>query len=193
MKAALNTTLLTVLAALTTAGAVYATTAETAPTNGRSIATLGRIPLKSRAGSPILLRSRITPGKPTLISIWASWCPPCIAEAPYLNKMRKDFGSKYNFIYINRRDGTPDTTQPPEAVATFLSRAGLADIDYVIADVSAYKQIIGQDLKAIPDGKVGIPRVYLFDKNGHQIHTAYGFEDADGSDLEARLARAIAK
>jgi hypothetical protein len=105
--------------------------------------------------------------------------------------MRKQWGGQYNFIYVNRRDGDPDKTQSPESMSAFLARGGMTDVDYVVADVNAYKQIIGQDVKAIPDGKVGIPRVYLFDKSGHQIHTAYGFEGNDGVDLEARVARAI--
>jgi thiol-disulfide isomerase/thioredoxin len=174
-------------------GVVQATGGETAPTNGRSIATLSQIMVDTRAGARITLGSRITPGKPTLISIWASWCPPCIAEAPYLSKIRRQLGRKYNFVYVNRRDGEPDKTQPPASIATFLTRSGMADIDYVIADVHAYQQIIGKDMADIPDGKVGIPRVYLFDKAGRQIHTARGFDESDGVDLEARVTRAIAQ
>ena len=166
---------------------------EPAPTTGRALATLAQIPLTSRDGTRLLLGSRIAPGKPTLISIWASWCPPCITEAPYLNKLRKELGGKYNFVYINRRDGNPDPTQPAASIAHFLARGGMADVDYVIADVAAYRQIVGKDLGNVPDGKVGIPRVYLFDREGRQIHTAYGFVRGDGPALEQRVKQAIAK
>lgn len=159
----------------------------------RSIATLAQVPLKSRNGTPVLLGSRVRPGKPTVISIWASWCLPCVAEAPYLARMRKDLGSGYNFVYVNRSEGDPDRDQPAEAVAQFLARAGMSDVDYVTADISAYRQILGADIADIPEGKVGVPRVYLFDRNGRQIYTAYGFGGADDADLERRVKQAMAK
>ena len=28
-------------------------------------------------------------GKPTLLNIWATWCPPCIGELPHLNELAK--------------------------------------------------------------------------------------------------------
>lgn len=180
------------MAALAVAIAMPAAAQETASTNGRAIATLTGLTVKTRDGRSIPLGSRVAAGKPTLISIWASWCPPCIAEAPYLNKIRKDLGDRYNFVYINRSDGDPDPTQPPVAVAQFLARAVMSDVDYVVADVAAYRRIVGKDLRDIPDGKVGIPRVYLFDAKGRQVYTAYGFGEGGGPDLEARVRRAVA-
>ncbi len=107
--------------------------------------------------------------------------------------MRKDLGDGYNFLYINRSDGDPDPSQPPASVAQYLARADMNDLDYVISDIKAYRQIVGADLRDIPDGKVGIPRVYLFDRNGRQIYTAYGFQAEDGPELEQRVKQAMAK
>jgi thiol-disulfide isomerase/thioredoxin len=166
---------------------------DQAVTAGRSIATLTRVPLKSRNGAHILLGSRIRRGKPTLISIWSSWCPPCIAEAPYLNQLRKDLGGGFNFIYVNRVEGDPDPEQPPEATARFLANAGLSDIDYVVADVPAARQILGEDVRDVPIGKVGVPRIYLFNRNGRQIFASYGFSPEDGPALEQRVREAIAR
>lgn len=164
---------------------------EHATTEGRAIATLAQVALKSRNGTAITLGSRVGPGKPTLIAIWTSWCMPCVAEAPYLSKTRKDLGDGYNFLYINRREGDPDPDQPPEAITQFLARASMSNIDYVTADVRAFRQILGSDITDIPQGMVGIPRIYLFDRQGRQIYTAYGFGDADSRDLERRIKQAM--
>ncbi|MGJ3648686.1 TlpA family protein disulfide reductase [Sphingomonas sp. GlSt437] len=147
----------------------------------------------SRQGAAVQLGSRVASGKPTLIAVWASWCPPCVAEAPYLDKARKDLGKSYNFLYINRREGNPDPDQPADQVAQFLDRAGLSDVDYLVADVRAYQQIVGADFKDIPQGKVGIPRLYLFDAEGRQVYTSYGFDEAEGAQLEQRIKRAMTK
>lgn len=178
------------IAALAVAPAVAQ---EGAATAGRSITTLAKVPLKSRDGTPILLGSRVTPGKPTLIAFWASWCMPCFGEAPWLDKIRKEFGGRYNFLYVNRREGDPDPDQPPAAIAKILAYGGMSDMDYVIADVAAYRQILGLDIRSIPEGKVGIPRIYLFDRKGRQIYASYGFQDTDGPELERRVRQAVAQ
>lgn len=166
---------------------------DSAATMGRSLNALAHVKLKSRNGRPIMLGSRVDPDKPTLVSIWASWCAPCVAEAPYLDKLRKDLGTSYNFIYINRRDGNPDPEQPPAAIAQFLASTGMRDVDYVTADVKAYRQIVGADLRDLPEGMVGIPRVYLFDRDGKEIYTSLGFRYWDILSLEQRVKQAMAK
>lgn len=164
-----------------------------APTDGRSVAEIGTVPLVARSGKRLTLNDRITPGRPTLVSMWASWCLPCLVEAPWLDRMRKRYSRRYNFLYINRSEGIPDPMQPPAANQRFLARAGLADVDYVFADVKAFERIVGADMTSIPEGKVGIPRVYLFDAKGRQIYTAYGFSDAEGPALEKRLQQAMVR
>lgn len=190
MTFARNIILAMALGALLAASAVAQ---ESAPTAGRSIATLARVPLKSRTGQHILLGSRVRPGKPTLIAIWSSWCLPCVAEAPYLNKLRQDLGEDFNFIYVNRMEGYPDPSQPPEAKAKFLADAGMSDVDYVTADVAASRRILGEDVASVPEGKVGVPRIYLFDRNGRQVYTSYGFMAWDALQLEHRVREAMAK
>jgi thiol-disulfide isomerase/thioredoxin len=180
-----------VAVALGTLVAASAVAQESAPTTGRSIAT--RVPLKSRSGKPILLGSRVRPGKPTLISIWSSWCLPCVAEAPYLDKLRKELGGGFTFIYVNRMEGDPDPNQPPEMTARFLANAGMSDVDYVTADIAASRRILGVDVASVPEGKVGVPRIYLFDRNGRQVYTSYGFLPDNAAELDSRVREAMVK
>lgn len=40
-------------------------------------------------------------GKPLVINLFASWCPPCQEEMPLLNELSKTLGDKGNVIGVN--------------------------------------------------------------------------------------------
>jgi len=63
---------------------------------------------------PGLASTDLASGQPRLVNIFASWCVPCIAEAPLLVALRKD-GVPIDGIAIRDR---------PEKIAAFLARYG---------------------------------------------------------------------
>lgn len=47
--------------------------------------------------------------KPTVINLWASWCPPCHREMPVLHQAQQDYPD-IHFVMLNQGE-TPDTVQ----------------------------------------------------------------------------------
>ena len=43
-------------------------------------------------------------GKPTIINLWFTNCPPCIDEIPTLNSLKEKYGNKINTIAITFQD-----------------------------------------------------------------------------------------
>jgi thiol-disulfide isomerase/thioredoxin len=43
-------------------------------------------------------------GRPVVVNVWASWCGPCIAEAPTLSAVAKRFGSRVQFLGVDSQD-----------------------------------------------------------------------------------------
>jgi thiol-disulfide isomerase/thioredoxin len=37
-------------------------------------------------------------GRPTLINVWATWCPPCLAEMPELVAAHQEWGDRVRFV-----------------------------------------------------------------------------------------------
>ena len=50
-------------------------------------------------------------GMPMVINVWASWCPPCIAELPLLEKMSQELTGQVDFIGINLEDNPTKALQ----------------------------------------------------------------------------------
>jgi len=44
---------------------------------------------------------------PVLVDFWAEWCAPCLAGAPILEELAKEYTGKVNFAKVNVEDNGP--------------------------------------------------------------------------------------
>ena len=99
-------------------------------------------------GMPGASRADFVGGEPRLLNIWASWCLPCIAEAPHLERLKQE---GVEIIGVAVRD-------TPEAVEGFLSRHG-----------NPYTRIGSDDISSLmlEIGASGVPETYVIDAEGN--------------------------
>lgn len=50
-------------------------------------------------------------GIPIVVNVWASWCPPCIAEMPLLAQAARDLTDQVQFLGINIEDDRSSALQ----------------------------------------------------------------------------------
>ena len=89
-------------------------------------------------------------GEPHLLNIFASWCAPCIAEAPLLLQLKHE-GVRIEGIAV--RDTGPD-------MADFLARNGDA-FDRIGSDVDSRVQL--------SLGSAGVPESFVIDGQGRIV------------------------
>ena len=63
-------------------------------------------------------------GKPTIVNIWASWCPPCRDEMPYFESSYQEHGSDINFVMLNALESRP--TETKQAALEFADEMNLS-------------------------------------------------------------------
>lgn len=86
--------------------------------------------------------------KVTLINLWFTSCPPCIAEIPYLNDLKKQYEDRVNFVAI--------TFENKDKINTFLERKPF-DFEHLVDGVTYLKK----DLKTNT-----YPKLVFIDQEG---------------------------
>lgn len=129
---------------------------------------LPELTLRSLDGRPVALQQYA--GRPTVINLWASWCPPCRREMPALleaQRLRRDI----EFVFVNQGEPMAD-------VRGFLDGQPLP-ADAVLLDNHS-------DL-ARAVGSRGLPTTLFFDARGQLVDTHVG--ELTRASLADRLRR----
>lgn len=125
------------------------------------LATLEGVPVKLAA---------LTKGRPAVVNLWATWCPPCRREMPVLARaQRREPGVV--FVFANQREA-------PELIRRYLEAEGL-ELRNVLLDAKG----------RLPreTGSPGLPTTLFYDADGHLLEAHMGaLSDAS---LAAKLSR----
>ena len=127
-------------------------------------------------GGPPAFRRQLAAleGHPVVINKWASWCGPCRAEAPILQRQAVEHGKRVAFLGVDWRDSS-------ENARDFLGRHPLPFPSYEDRDGR-----IGEVLK-LPDN---IPATIFLDARGEVAYLHQGAYRSD-ADLAADIERYV--
>ncbi len=113
------------------------------------------ITLHNAAGQPVRLADY--QGRPLVINLWATWCPPCRREMPVLQQAQNE-RNDVMFLFVNQGES-------PGTVTTFLATSGLG-LSHVLFD--------GSGRLAQQVGSSALPTTLFYDAQGQLIGSHLG-------------------
>jgi peroxiredoxin len=148
------------------------------PAEGRKAAP--DFELKDLGGKRVKLSNLNSSGKVVLIEFWATWCVPCIAALPHLDKLQREFSDKGLTVLAISTDGPQTQAQ----VRSLVKREKLTMP--VLLD---------------PDGKVFAslnprgtnPFTLIIDRNGRIAESHEGYNPGDELKYREWVERLLAE
>ena len=96
-------------------------------------------------------------GKPLVVNLWATWCPPCRREMPVLAEAQRD-NPELTVLFVNQGEGQG-------VVSQYLAAEALG-LDNVLLDSGAR---LGQHV-----GSMALPSTLFYDAEGRQVGSHLG-------------------
>src|SRR5262249_32574459 len=130
--------------------------------------------LKDPAGKEVTLAS--LKGRVVLLDFWATWCGPCKAAMPSIQKLHEKYkGKSVTVLGVNtwERGG-------PDLAAKYMEKSGYT-----------YGLVVKGDDLAKTYGISGIPTIVLIGPDGKILHIAVGFAEGEEEHLAKLIDKAL--
>ena len=115
-------------------------------------------------------------GKPVLVNLWATWCAPCIAEMPTLDRLAAREVGRLHVLTISQ------DTDGREKVEAFFAEQGYRNLKtWLDPDMSLMAELQARDL----------PTTILYDAQGRELWRVSGPEECDSSRAAMLIGEAL--
>ncbi|MEQ9569712.1 MAG: TlpA disulfide reductase family protein, partial [Longimicrobiales bacterium] len=107
-------------------------------------------------------------GRPVFVNLWATWCPPCVAELASIDRLAAAVGDDVAFLLVSPEDEAP--------VRAFLRRRPLA-----------VEPVLERTLAPEALGAEALPHTVILDASGRIVLKHRGAAAWDTPEVEALL------
>lgn len=107
-------------------------------------------------------------GKVVLVNLWATWCPPCIAEMPGLQALYDDYGDEIEFLFV--------TNDKRNSVKTFMQKNNYT-FPVFYERTTTPSEIYSKT----------IPATYLIDRKGNIVIDETGAADWNSKEVRNQI------
>jgi len=118
-----------------------------------------------------------------ILDIFATWCPPCQAEATHLSALEKKYKNKIKIIGISIEDNIAN-----EKLQAF---ANTHNASYTLVNSAANREVINEIANKLKLGQnFGIPLIVIY-KDGKLVHYYQGAVEEEFIDSDIKRALGI--
>lgn len=107
-------------------------------------------------------------GKVAIVNLWATWCPPCVAEMPSFQQLYDKYGDQLAFYFVSNEN--------PQKLNRFLKEKKYSFPVYRL--ISTYPKEFNSN---------SLPTTYVLDTEGKIIMEEVGAHDWFSSSFQARI------
>jgi len=102
------------------------------------------------------------------VNLWATWCPPCIAEMPAMQNLYNDYKNRVTFLFVTNEDF--------KRVQAFFNKK-----EYTLPTFQSISEIPSELYSR------SIPATYILDKKGEIVVNKKGAADWNGDAIRSLL------
>lgn len=108
------------------------------------------------------------------LNFWATWCPPCIAEMPSIQRLYDEYGKRVSFILVSQ--------ESPQTIEAFLEKNG-------------YSLPTHSPLNQAPEifSHRSIPTTFIISRSGEIVMRHKGATKWDGNKIKRMLEEELKK
>lgn len=128
--------------------------------------------LEDLEGTPLNFNQ--SEGKVVLLNVWATWCPPCIAELPSMQNLYDAYGSKVDFYFVS--------LESPETLQHFLQKKNYHIPVYIPKE--SFPEALSTS---------SFPTTYVISKAGAIVIDKTGAADWDSEKSKAIIEKLLAE
>jgi len=146
-----------------------------APSSSNEIKPLPALKLQDFDGKPI--SSEQFKGSIIVLDFWATWCGPCIAEIPSLNRIQEKYASKgVRVVGVALASGEADEVKP-----------------FVGKNKMKYTVLMGDDDQVYDLNVVAFPTTYLVTRDMKVFRKYLGAGPRKEAELEADIQKLLSR
>ncbi len=114
-------------------------------------------------------------GKAVLVNFFATWCPPCKAEIPHLNNLRKKYNENFEIVGV-----LLEQNKKNDELQNFINEF---KIEYPVTNSDK-----NYELAKVLGGVQSIPTMFMVDKNGKIIQKYVGIVPEEMLEMDIKKA-----
>lgn len=144
-----------------------------------SAQTIPDVSVENMKGVKVSAKTICLADKPTVVSLWATWCKPCIQELDAVSEVLEDWKKEVDFRFAAV---SIDDARAVSKARTYASARGWEGMDFFFDSNAELRRELNVS---------SIPYVLIYDASGKLIYSHVGYHPGGEEEILAQLKKIV--